>query len=261
MSPRATPAFESPRGTRWRRRLGVVLILSGLAVVVPHAAEAQLGIGGLFGGTIVYDPAAVGKLAQQIASQLKQVAMQRQQLEAQLTAMQKLHNPAWRHIEGVVAEIDAMMRREQSLAYSLAAIDVEFQRTFPGVRIFRDFPLEEATQATRTLATLRGALNGANRVAGDFAVGLDRLDAMKRQVAAAQGHEEALELGASVGIYSAEELMLLRQAIAAQTNVQAVYFADQVNSAAQERATFRANIAALAEPGAGPIASSLQVVP
>jgi hypothetical protein len=57
-------------------------------------------------------------------------------------------------------------------------------------------------------------------------VGLARLEGMKRQLATIQGHEEALEFNGTVGVYSAEELTLLRHALEAQTNAEAVYFAN-----------------------------------
>src|SRR3989454_3942408 len=96
-----------------------------------------------------------------------------------------------------------------------------------------------------SLATLRGALNAANRAARDFPTSVARLDAMKRQLGSIQGHEEALELNGTIGMYSAEELTLLRQAVSALTNVQAVYYADQVNAQAQEAATVRERLAAM----------------
>jgi len=76
-----------------------------------------------------------------------------------------------------------------------------------------------------------------------------------------QGHEEALELNGTIGMYSAQELTLLRQAVSALTNVQSVYYADQVNAAAQEAATVRARLAAMS--GAGPRYApvSLRVTP
>ena len=62
-------------------------------------------------------------------------------------------------------------------------------------------------------------------------------------------------------MYSAEELTLLRQAIAALTNVQAVYDASQVNSTAQEGATIQAELAAMSAPGPNYLPQSLRVTP
>lgn len=251
----------------WNKSRSTPLLLACLLVgTTPAVTSAQLpiplpipGLGG--GPLIVFDPAAVGKLVDQIRSQLEQVAMQRRQLEEQLVAMRKLRDPNWREIADLLVRLEVLMQQDQALAYSLQAIDAEFRQTFPGVQVFEDFRHEEAVQATRTLATIRGVLNAASHAGQAVPQGLARLSAIKQQLAAIRGHEEALELNATIGVYSAEEMVLLRQAIAAQTNMQAVYFADQVNAAAQERATFRANLDALASPAPVPTPYSLQVVP
>jgi P-type conjugative transfer protein TrbJ len=187
--------------------------------------------------------------------------MQRQQLQQQLVALQKLRNPNWRQISGALSQIDAVMADGQALAYTMRGIDTEFRRTFPGVQIFRDYPAEQRTQATRTLATLRGALNAVNRAAQDVPASVARLESMKRQLASIRGHEEALELNGTIGMYSAEELTMLHQSIAALTNVQAVYYADQVNTRAQEAATYRARLTAMSGVGPRYALISLRLTP
>ena len=84
---------------------------------------------------------------------------------------------------------------------------------------------------------------------------------MKRQLGSIQGHEEALELNGTIGMYSAEELTLLRQAVSALTNIQAVYYADQVNGQAQEAATVRERLATMSAPGPRYAPLSLRITP
>jgi len=76
-----------------------------------------------------------------------------------------------------------------------------------------------------------------------------------------QGHEEALELTSTIDMYSAEELTMLRQAIAGLTNVQAVYYANQVNGEAQRQATFRSRLSAMASAGPRYAPISLRITP
>jgi P-type conjugative transfer protein TrbJ len=246
------------------RLLGKTQVLAAGALVVfgcmltPTAARAQFG---LFGSGIVFDPGNFARNVLHYVRRLEQINLQRQQLQQQVAAMRKLKNPNWREITGTLTQMDALMQQGQALGYSLRAIDREFQRTFPGTQAFRNYPAERQTQAVRTLATLRGALNAANRAARDFPTSVARLDAMKRQLGSAQGHEEALELNGTIGMYSAEELTLLRQAVSALTNVQTVYYADQVNAQAQEAATVRARLAAMSAPGPRYASFSLRVTP
>ena len=227
-------------------------------ILTPTAARAQFG---LFGSGIVFDPGNFARNVLHYVRRLEQLNLQRQQLQQQVAAMRKLRNPNWREITGTLSQMDALMQQGQALGYSLRAIDREFQRTFPGTQVFRNYPAERQTQAMRTLATLRGALNAANRAARDFPTSVARLDAMKRQLGSIQGHEEALELNGTIGMYAAEELTLLRQAVSALTNVQSVYYADQVNATAQEAATVRGRLAAMSAPGPRYPSISLRVTP
>jgi type IV secretion system protein TrbJ len=221
----------------------VVLALG--AALAPQFATAQFG---LLGSGIVFDPSNFARNVLHYARRLEQLNLQRQQFQAQLFAMRKLKSPTWREIRGTLTQMNTAMQAGQALAYSGPRIDQDFQRTFPGTTVFRNYPAEAATQASRTLATLRGALNATNFTAREAPASVARLDAIKRQLASVTGHEEALELNGTIGMYSAEELTLLRQAVAALTNVQAVYYADQVNAQAQEATTVRARLQAMSAP-------------
>jgi P-type conjugative transfer protein TrbJ len=243
--------------TKTRRLAASAIVAFGLGLT-PSPAPAQFG---LLGSGIVFDPSNFARNVLHYARRLEQMNLQRQQLQQQLTALRKLRAPNWRQITATLTQMDALMQQGQALGYSLRAIDAEFQRTFPGAQAFRNYPREQQTQAVRTLATLRGALNATNRAAQDVPTSVARLDGMKRQFGSIQGHEEALELNGTIGMYSAEELTLLRQAVSALTNVQAVYYAHQVNAQTQEAATVRERLAAMSAPGPRYAPISLRVTP
>lgn len=236
-------------------------LIALLSLAAPSAAHAQFGFIPGLGGGIVFDPTNFARNVLHYRRRIEQMQMQRQALEAQLTALLKLQSPNWRDIQLVLARIQTIVREGEALAYNLQTIDAEFQQTFPGTEVYLDYPTEETTQATRTLATLRGALNGARESDAAVPAGLARLEGMKRQMAQVKGHEQALELNGTIGMYSAEELTLLRQALVSQTNVEAVYFANRVNAESQAEATVRANLAAMGMPGPRYPGLSLQVAP
>lgn len=231
------------------------VLASGLG---PARAAAQIP---LLGGGITFDPTNFARNVLHYARRLEQEAMQGEQLAQQVLAMRKLANPSWRDITGTLAQMDALMQQGQALAYSLNSIDAAFQQTFPGTQAYRNYPTDTQTQSARTLATLRGALDAANGAAQDLPTSLAQLEAIKSQMAGIQGHEQALELNGTIGMYSAEELTLLRQAVATLTNVQAVYDANQVNGQAQEGATIQAELSAMSAPGPTYAAQSLRVTP
>ena len=247
-----------PFRSRRSARLLVALLAAAGLVLAPAVAQAQFS---LFGSGIVFDPSNFARNVLHYSRRIEQMNLQRQQLQQQIIAMRKLRNPNWRQINAALSQVDALMQQGQALAYSLRAIDAEFQRTFPGVQVFRDYPAEQRTQAIRTLATMRGALNAANRAAQEFPTSIARLEAMKRQFGTVQGHQEAIELTGTISMYSAEELTMLRQAVSGLTNVQAVYYANQVNAEAQRQATFRARLAAMSGPGPRHAPTSLRATP
>ena len=248
---------QTPFRNSFRRHVALwALVAGGVCLAAP--AHAQIP---LLGSGIVFDPSNFARNVLHYVRRLEQMNLQRVQLEEQLAALRKLAHPNWRAITGTLTQMDAALETGQALAYTAGGIDREFQHTFPGAQAFKNYPAEHETQAVRTLATLRGALNAANRAAQDVPAGVARLDAIKRQLATIQGHEEALELNGTIGMYSAEELTLLRQAVAALTNVQAVYYADQVNGAAQETATVQARLAAMSGRGPHYPGFSLRVRP
>lgn len=229
-----------------------IIALATCALLAPwRGAAAQFGFG--LGPQIVYDPTAVGKLVTQLSRQAQQVTLAQQQLQAQITALKKLSAPPWRDVRSAMAQADALIRQGEAIAYSLANVDAAFQATFTGTSVAGSAPTAEHLQALRTLATLRGVLDAAARSVRDLPTGVARLEQAKQQMASVQGHEQALELNGAVGVYTAEQLTVVSQQLAALTNADAVYFAHEVNERAQAQANARAFLAALGRiPAARP---------
>lgn len=224
-----------------RPRVSLPLLVSAIAVTMiltPSRAHAQFGLGG-----IVFDPKSFAEDVLIYKRAYDQLTAARQQLQAQVTALQKLRNPQWRDIGALMSQADALARQGNALAYSLGSIDADFQRIFPGTESGSGYQQRQAllsSQTSRTLTTLRSVLDATAAIAHSFPTGVQQLRAMKGQMAGITGHEQAMEFANTVGTYSAEELMLLRQQIAAATNAQTVYDAQQVNDRAQREANERA---------------------
>lgn len=210
---------------------GLIVTLVAVMTVVPATAHAQF-----FGAMPVVDAGAIAQLVRQLTGQGRQIGMQTQQLRAQLDNMRKLSNPNWRSINTTMARIDVLTRQGQAISYSLATLETELQRTFPGWRLSSNMAIDMRVQNERTLATLRGAILAAQATAQQFAVGTARLNAMKGQVGSIRSAQQAAELNGSIGIHTAEEITLLRQQLAAQGNAQAIVLAHQVNRNTQAAA-------------------------
>src|SRR5258708_21519180 len=212
--------------TRAPARLLPAAFLVVLALLGAPTAHAQFGI---FGSGIVFDPSNFARNVLHYARRLQQMALQKQQLQQQLTAMRKLANPPWRDIRQTVAQLDGLMADGRALSYRLRNLDQQFQATFPVNRTFHDWPSERRTQAARTVATMGAVLAGARAQAQVFPDGLDRLTHMKGRRPAVQGHEAALELQNTATVFTAEVLMLLRQAPMPHSPTQALYSINPLN--------------------------------
>lgn len=224
-----------PRSMRLILAVAMVMFASAA-----RPAQAQFGLGG-----VVFDPRNLAQAVTLYKRIMDQLTVQRQQLQSQMTAMRKLAAPPWRDISNAMAQVDALTRHGQAISYSLANADALFRTTFAGTMTRGDAPSIEQQQSVRTLATLRGALNAAQRSAAEFPIGLTRIRDMKRAIATVQGHEQALELNGTVGIYTAEQLTMLSQQLAALTNAHTVYYAHDVNARAQTEANVRAFLTSL----------------
>lgn len=215
----------------------------GLLLLLPSAAHAQFGLGG-----VVYDPRNFAQNVLNYRKLVEQLTTQTRMYAAQVDALRKLAQLPVRDVRSTIATVDAALRQGHALGYTLANADAVFRQTFPEVATAQFLSAVADDRMTRTVATLRGALAAARASAEVVPNGLARLQQMKQQLATAEGHEQALEVNGAAALYSAEELMLLRQQMAAQTNAQAVYFALDVSERAQANANERAFLSWLATP-------------
>jgi P-type conjugative transfer protein TrbJ len=154
-----------------------------------------------------------------------------------------------------------MMGARHSLGYAASGVGATFHSYFPVTRPVTDWPAEQRAQGQAAVNVFGAALDATAQQQSTVAAGRAAIQRMKQLNGAVNGHEQALELQNSAAVYSAEELMLLRQAVMAQTNIQAVYFAGRINEEVQRDAAARAALAQLAIPQAAPADVSLRVTP
>jgi P-type conjugative transfer protein TrbJ len=222
------------RNRRLSRDVGLLIAVAMSTALFADRATAQW---------TVIDPSNLAQNVAQVARAIQQINNQRLQIQYQLQALQKLPTHNWRDIRYLVHQLDVLMQQGQALAYSLANLDAQFQQTFPGGQVaISNLALSESqrVQSQRTLGTMRAALNVLSEQSRQFAGGQARLASIKTQMSAVRGTQEALELQSTLDAFLAEEVGLLRQTLAAQANMQAVYNAYVVNTQAETRANFRA---------------------
>jgi P-type conjugative transfer protein TrbJ len=154
-----------------------------------------------------------------------------------------------------------MMGAPHSLGYAASGVGTTFHSYFPVTQPVTDWPAEQRGQSQAAVNVFGAAIDATAQQQATVAAGRAAIQRMKQLNGAVNGHEQALELQNSAAVYSAEELMLLRQAVMAQTNIQAVYFAGRINEEVQRDAAARMALAQLAAPQTAPPDQSLKVTP
>jgi len=208
-----------------------------MLVALPGVARAQW---------TVFDPANLARAVLSYGKLLNQVQLETSQLANQVTALKKLGSPTYRNLTGLWTGVEGTMAGANGVGYGAAGASGTLAATYPGVVPNAQYVPERAAQVARALATATAVLQTAQDQAVTYAPGQAQLDAMHAQTTAIQGHEQALELGATVGVFSAQELMLTRQAIETANNLQAVAIAERINADAQAEANARATYGAMA---------------
>lgn len=250
-SRRTAPRQRTTAGWGLRSCLGISMI--GLASgALARQASAQIA---------VYDPANYAENVLHYANQLTQIKNQLDQVKYQLRALAKLPSAPWRNVNRSLENIGGMMGATHSLGYAASGVGATFRSYFPVTQPVTDWPTEQRTQGQAEVNVFGAAIDATAQQQSTVAAGRAAIQRMKQLNGTVNGHEQALELQNSAAVYSAEELMLLRQAMMAETNIQAVYFAGRINEEVQRDAATRAALAQLAAPQTAPPNLSLRVTP
>jgi type IV secretion system protein TrbJ len=224
------------------RSLGRLLagIAVGLATLRPSRVDAQFA---------VFDPTNYAENVLHYLRAVDELRAAQAQIANQVTALKKLVHPQFRDVNGAWSAVNATMGGGSGVVYGQPSAVGSMQGTFPGEVANRQYVPERTKQVAKTLATAGAVLKAAQAQASTFDDGRQQLDAMKSQVGTIQGHEQALELQNTVGVFGANEAMLTRQAIEGQANLQAVYYAQQVSATAQAEANARQLYASMGNRG------------
>jgi P-type conjugative transfer protein TrbJ len=237
-----------------RFRVCSTIAMSMCSAVTPSRAHAQF---------IVEDPWNLGYNIAQYVKQLYQVEMQVQQLTAQIQDMTHLSGFPTRDVEMLLNDANVLLGQPGSLGYASPGIGGTFQSYFTPTQVLPPQQWVPAQQARAQAAVnvMQAAVVATSQQQQATAPGEATIAQMKQMNSGLVGQQQALELQNTAAIYSAEELMLLRQATMLQTNLQAVYYANQIAREAQRDTAITTMLTTLAAPVPPPQTISLIVMP
>jgi P-type conjugative transfer protein TrbJ len=176
------------------------------------------------------------QFAYQIYQQTEQITNQISQIDAQLRALAKLRDPNWRQIQPLLTELDFLMRSGSALGYPLPDVGGQYRQLYPGYSPWTDLGAP-VRQSERALDTFRAGLAATSSQAQTFAPGEDLLASIRQQMTTTDGHQQALEQIATLAAFSAQELLLTRQALAVANNQAALAHGYWIDRQAQGDAT------------------------
>lgn len=187
----------------------------------------------------VIDPAHIAKTVWNGRQIVDQIRKQRDQIRNEIQMLRALADPPWREINVLRRHLDEIMRQGEAIAYSMDNLTREFGMTFPGFQEYADWSAARRHQFDRTLQTYANVLMSMQRQGQQLQRSQTELQHIKSRMGAADGQNASIQLGNTIGTFNAEELMLIRQLLAAQTNAMAIHSAYQINEEAQRMAHLR----------------------
>lgn len=216
----------------WKRSLCRRLALATLLIAFACGAGAPTARA----QWAVIDPAHIAKTVWNGRKIVEQVRKQRDQIRNEIRMLRALPDPPWREINALRRELDGVMRRGEAIAYSMDNLTREFGVTFPGFQEYADWSAGRRRQFDRTLQTYSNVLVNLQRQGQHLRDSHAELQRIKGKMGGAEGQNASIQLGNTIGTFNAEELMLIRQLLATQTNAVAVQSAYRINKEAQEMA-------------------------
>ena len=223
---------------RVKQTLAAALCLTVLSsVAVPRKAQAQFAV--FDAVNWVENALQVIQQAYEIYQKYMQLYNDYQRYATMVKNLERFDELTFQNLVGLAAAVNDIIQYGESLGHTLYDIDAQFAETFPGYEPLLEEDWLEVFEHRnrRTLDTLRYSLNALNRISWNSIPAQEILEGLAADAAAADGNVEALQAANELLHHQAGQLAKISQQLSIQANVQAVYWAYQVDREAADRAT------------------------
>lgn len=238
--PRAEAAPRTAQGTgRFRRTAFFVFALAALtaatALAPPALPEAHAQ-------RKVRDNRLRDRTSTENSRRAEEIVWKLEQVSEMVRRAERITHLADRlvAVRSVTEAVDWVVQEEGALGYSHADLGPLFDATFSGYDLPPDLSAHAEAQADRLLRTYTQLLAAVGAQMDQFPDAYATLQRFKVQAQVEADNElKASQLLAAVEVYRAEEMMLLRQALALQTNVHALIGAYRADQEAVQRSVIQ----------------------
>lgn len=225
---------------RWRPVIaGALVVATILAGTLAYAPVARAVIPVTDYAHIVQTILHYFARLQQIANQVEQIERAVEQIENQVKALEKLDAVHLRDVETVMREITGVLSGHQFPSHVSPSVRNAHAETYKGWELPLDWWEEEEVAVDVTLKTLKETLWAKHLQHRTTMEQLETLGDIKEQLDDIEGHEEALELLATLGAYETEAQLLAQ--LSAQTSADAAtaYYSYEVNRRARQEVSIQ----------------------
>lgn len=221
-----------------------VLIPMTALTLFPSAVQAGGG-GGITGATELTQLANNAELVAVLGKEAENLAYTIKQYQGMAKDWEKLPDFIKSSAAGDLAQLAKVVDYGQALAYSSAGMEGDFNGVFKGFDYYKNLSGTNAKDtklqkyvdwAKTTQDSVLGALKSANMQSGQFSNETASLNAIKEQMANAQGANQILQAGGQIAGAQVEQLQKLRELQMASMQMQGAAIAADTDRKAAEDA-------------------------
>ncbi|MBE1205917.1 P-type conjugative transfer protein TrbJ [Aminobacter carboxidus] len=213
-----------------------------LAAITPQAGYA----GGVTGQATEWTQllnnaeliALVGKSAEQVNNQIKQITQLAEQIQNQLNIYNNLlQNTArlpkhmWGQVEGDLKKLQAVVGQGQGIAFSMGNIDDVLKQRFQSFADFKTgladgetFSGNYQTWSATNRDTIAGTLKAAGLTADQFTSEETTMSSLRSMSETADGQMKALQVGHQIAAQQVAQFQKLRGLVSQQTTMMGTWF-------------------------------------
>lgn len=222
-----------------------IINLVSVVVFLSSTSVSAGGGGGIAGATEMTQLANNAELVAVLGKEAENLAYTIKQYEGMVKNWEKLPDFIKSNAAGDLAQLAKVVDYGQGLAYSSAGLEGDFNGLYKGFDYYKglsgsgakDAKLQKYVDwAKTTQDSVLGALKGANMQASQFSSETAALEAVKAQMATAQGANQILQAGGQIAGQQVEQLQKLRELQMASMQMQGAAISEQADRKAADEA-------------------------
>lgn len=183
---------------------------------------------------VVYDPSNFEQNLIMAKNSVKTLANQARMLELKVKSLSSLSSYQYRDISTLLNKIDEISQQGRSISYALEGIDERFEALYP-TKINDQYQAHAEERTQSTMNTLRNSLASISETARSLKNERDFLGKVDTQNKSATSPKQVGQVTNELLTESIQQIQILRQLIALQSNAHTAYMANQVSQDATEK--------------------------